>query len=298
MIKPTTTGDAIPQDYSRQQQHQYEQPAEILAVNDSPTTNGTYVQQQINQDCTNFTDLKLIADATMLNISAYVNVTAMGVALPRPFMFLGYDPINKIVVTQDGAINIRGDMLTSTYRPVPISLESDNNNNNNNDDDPYEHVPRISVAQSGGVVQGYPGSTDGIYILETDSSIIISWESISLVSGRFLLTCQVELFYDTGDIEMRWSPSGDFVEFAAGIEDETLGVAYPARGGTFIGGGISNSFLSEFQCLNFKAQTDTEKVRNQLDLLACLLVVCVYIALIKPNLCVFFMFGARYRRTS
>jgi hypothetical protein len=204
-----------------------------------PQNRATYVQS--NRTCSPMAFIRDNRTAARLDISSITQTPTARVVLTRPFLLLGEYPIQDVVVTQRGTINIHGDTTVSS-RPVAISLQSMAD----------DHVPRISVADMSGDI--YPASDNnaGVYLQDTGSSQIISWECLA-VTLRFTYCFQVEL-YDTGDLEMRWSgivPMGESVDVAAGIEDNTTDIAIPAMGSMFDQFGMSSVFPADY-CLRFQ----------------------------------------------
>ena len=161
------------------------------------------------------------------------------IGLERPFPFVGQYPILSLVVTESGSINL-GDVTTVGNLATPIRLGGPESV------DPYESVPRISVAQTGGL--NVPNSTDeGVFFLDTGSSVVISWEP----SSRPYF--QAEL-YDRGDVELRWQGLGNFgttFDSAAGMEDESLGLAFPVLAETFNDEGVGQPFV-DGGCVRFE----------------------------------------------
>ena len=204
---------------------------------------------QDSSSCEEYTSILGVTGSDILNINTFEGTYQTGVNLERPFMLTDVDPL-RLIVTSSGSINLRGSTSVSDDAN-PISI-------NPNSATPYDNVPRISVCQMEGIsVRRTPVA--GVVFRDTGSSVIVSWEFAGILQGEFQLFFQAELF-DNGDVELRWKafgPAGDLLFVAAGIEDETVGIAYPALGLPFveIGDGVGNEFPGG-QCRRFRVETD------------------------------------------
>lgn len=175
-------------------------PSPVMAPNAPPDSFPGYLQNTFHCD-RNYVSIADVGTALPLDLTGTIH-------LKTPFLFKGTDPIEILVVTTYGTINLDG-QDTAAFGVIPISPEGSG----------YTQSARIQVAQSD---RGTPLA----YYLETDDYILISWEGD--------LPFQAKLFFSTGRIDMFWPSSrlcrGIANEPASvGIEDGE-GNAWPAQG--------------------------------------------------------------------
>lgn len=167
-----------------------------------------------------FQELSGDASSTKLALDTSQGIATESVFLNRPFLFKGQDSITELVVTAYGSINLDGSTLFSTST-VPVAGGEGATE--------YEETARIQVAQRNWGVTSF--GTSGVFLKDTGSSTIVSWEPGLIGGGRIQQRFQVEL-YDNGDVEMRWLSGGaigDTVAVTVGIEDG-LGFVEPGTG--------------------------------------------------------------------
>jgi hypothetical protein len=177
---------------------------------------------------------------------------------PSTFNLFGDTPLSQIRVYADGCIGI-STILTGTRTfmnagpGTPIATGGIVGSR--------EQLPRISVAHE----DLNPRATPGVYLLDTPGiSFIVSWETRFYNNSVNDVQAQVELFYDTGDFEIRWgmvnAKSNDRI--AAGIDHDgrstpraipAVGPKFGANGVTIAGGqaGMPESTCNKFRVIAF-----------------------------------------------
>jgi hypothetical protein len=150
------------------------------------------------------------------------------IELWKKFKAFGDTSLSSLVLSTNGVLLLYadgpdGDDPALCCSEDPISLDSDGV-------DADELVPRIAFLHEDLIALK-------VYTLDTGKSLIISFEHAVFyadpVDDTLTAQVQVELYYDTGDFDIRWGdlkPSICREDFAARIEDETHNppVAIPA----------------------------------------------------------------------
>lgn len=128
-----------------------------------------------------------------------------------------------------------------------------------------ETRPRVSVLQE----DLDPRTIGDIYTQENADNVVISWEGLNYFNNHGgPLFAQISLFTN-GRINLCWGtgtlPGGE--NFSAGLEDDTVSLAFPATGAPFGANGVSSTFPAN-QCRCFQ-QTTTG---GYVDILECIVV--------------------------
>ena len=177
------------------------------------------------------------------------NSTTAAFIPEKSFEFVGLYPLSSMVVTSSGSINLRGSLLVgSGSNPISADIIAT---------DPYDLTPRLSVAQTAGLaVPESSSAMVGVFYEEYDDSFIVSWQDLTHTSitsnSTSRVSFQAQLYYN-GSVEVRWLPTGttdDPILSAVGMEDVTLGLAFPADTDGFDEFGIGRP-LSLGGCIRF-----------------------------------------------
>ena len=213
----------------------------LSAFASAVATDDDWSYKETSTYCGKFRPLKGRPNVLQLN---FENTDLLSVPLNRPWALLDHDPVTRLDISPWGSINIRGHLQgpLDGMPPSPIAGVASSN-------DPYAATPRIASAQiqAGESLFGWDGTqneTPSVFIQDTGSSVIVSWDFVVYKTLGLVLQHQVEL-YDNGHLEFRWGRyddqgTGVKVSIAAGLEDWDLAV--PLNGGTFDHFGVASQF--------------------------------------------------------
>lgn len=211
-----------------QLEHAKQHPAVARRLADGPTSAPTSVYACIQaQSSTPFSPVADDGEVNKLYVSSHDDATA---SLPLPFSFPWFGTmLTNVVVSTNGQLNMDGSSDDNCCEADPISTQSTAYNGD-----------RVAFAQE----DLDPSSGGGIFTLEKESSLVISFEGVPFYSETdeapsAIANVQVELF-ETGEIEIRWGhghTGGN--SFAAGVMSEAMSVYAPmltSAGATFVDG--------------------------------------------------------------
>lgn len=183
---------------------------------------------QTEASCSNFAPIESFG--TPLGISRTDGAVQV-VNLPFSFNWRGQVEYSAVTVSSNGDVFPGPDGFDGgCCVPIPIQIFG------------RHSIARIATAQA-----DFGSSFGLIYTAQVENAFVISWEGVVLFNEgpQNAVNFQVSLF-ENGNVELRWGEGNSLDgRFAAGLEDDPVGVLVPATGPPFdgsSGAGISSQW--------------------------------------------------------